>query len=188
VDAVAQEITLLDGGKMSAKDQIQGYFAFTDEDLSANKNGEFSERQMKKYPEARGGTPWWVLILGLIFLGLTVWRGYVIITSQEHPSGWIWVAVLMFVAIWLFRAFFKREDPVIAKAEGVVKFNQTVSQTGSVTDMEIDRTTIHDYEMWVGFTRFSHASPVLSKYMEGDTYTVYYISPTLTVLSVEKSP
>jgi len=172
---------------MSAKDQIQGYFAFNDDDLAANKKGEFSERQMKKYPEVRGGTPWWVLILGLVFLGLTARRGYVIITTQEHVSGWIWVVVLLFVAIWLFRSFFFRSEIVVEKVEGVVKFNETVSQTGSIMDSDLDRTEIHDYEMWVGFTRFTNASPVLSKYMEGDTYTVYYTSSTHQVLSVEKS-
>jgi hypothetical protein len=173
---------------MSAKDQIQGYFAFNDDDLSTNKRGEFSERQMKKYPEVRGGTPWWVLILAFVFLGLTARRAYVIIITQEHVSGWIWAVVLLFVAIWLFRAFFNRGETALEMVEGVVKFNETVSQTGSVMDSDIDRTTIHDYEMWVGATRFSNASPVLIKYMEGDTYTVYYTSSTHQVLSVEKSP
>jgi len=40
---------------MGAREQVQGYFGFTDEDLYANKRGEYTERQIEKNPILKGG-------------------------------------------------------------------------------------------------------------------------------------
>jgi len=172
---------------MGAKEQIQGYFAFTDEDLYANKRGEYTERQIQKNPILKGGPAWWILILGLGFLGLTIWRGYVMINEARHPSEWIWVVFLLLAAAWMFRSFFNPVKTELLKTEGEVKFIKVTSQTGSVMDADIDRQTLHSYEMWVEGVGFSNANPGLIKYMEGEKYTVYYLSSTEKILSAEKS-
>ena len=67
----------------------------------------------------------------------------------------------------------------------MVNFVKVEHKTGSVTDSEIDRTTVHSYEMHVGSVAFSNANPALIELMQGDVYAVYYTSSTHQILSAE---
>jgi len=70
-------------------------------------------------------------------------------------------------------------------ARRVVSFVKVGRKTGSITDAEVDRTTVHSYEMRVGGVQFDNANPALIEYMQGDIYAVYYTNSTRQILSVE---
>ena len=170
---------------MGAEEQIRGYFGFDEADLFANRNGRFSKKQKKKLEEVDKSTTRFLLILGILVLLGAIWSIVVTVKSGDSWSDWILPVILLAVSGWLFSGARNKVDETVEKAEGVVNFVKVESKTGSVTDAEIDRTTVYSYEMHVGGVPFSNANPALIEYMQGDVYAVYYTNSTRQILSAE---
>ena len=170
---------------MGAKEQIRGYFSFDDVDIFANRNGRFSKKQKKKLQEVDQWTTRFILILAILVLLGTIWSILATIKSGDSWSDWILSVALLAIFGWLVSGARNKVDDTVEKAEGVVNFIKVESKTGSVTDLEIDRTTVHSYEMRVGGVHFDNANPALIEYMQGDIYTVYYTNSTRQILSAE---
>jgi len=170
---------------MGAEEQIRGYFSFDEADLFANRNGRFSDKQKKKLAEVSQWTNRFLLILGILVLVGAIWSGVAAFNSGDSWSDWILPVILLAVSVWLFSSTRTKVDDMVEKAEGEVNFVKVESQTGSVTDSDIDRMTVHSYEMRVGGVPFDNANPALIEYMQGDVYAVYYTNSTRQILSVE---
>jgi hypothetical protein len=169
---------------MSSETQIQSYFGFDQADLNANRNGKFSKKQKEALTKVDRSVSRSLLFLGFAFLGVGIWRAVVLFNAQGDWTEWILPVVLVGIAGWMFSGAANKVDDAIDVAEGVVEFVKVTSQTGFVSDAEIDRTTVHSYEMRVGWEAFSNANPALIEYMQGDTYAVYYTNSTRQILSV----
>ena len=173
---------------MGMKDQIRGYFSFDEEDVFANRNGRFSKKQKKKLEEVDQWTTRFILIIAIVVLLGAVWSILATVKSGDSWSDWILPVILLVIAGWLFSGARNNVDDKVEKTEGVVSFVKVESKTGSITDSEIDRTTVHSYEMHVGGVRFDNVNPALIEYMQGEIYAVYYTNSTRQILSVESIP
>ena len=170
---------------MGAEEQIRGYFSFDEADLFANRNGRFSKKQKEKFGKVDQWTNRFLLILALLALSAAIWRILAAVKSGDSWTDWILPVILLAISGWLILGTRNKVDDSIEKAEGVVKFVKVESKTGSVTDFESDRITVHSYEMHIGGGHFDNANPAMIKYMEGDIYAVYYTNSTRQILSVE---
>jgi hypothetical protein len=170
---------------MDATEQIRGYFSFDDADVFANRKGQFSKKQKKKLGEVDQWTNRFLLILTLLILLGAIWSILTALRSGDSWSDWILPVILLAISGWLFSGTRNKVDDKVERTEGVVNFVKVESKTGSITDAEIDRTTVHSYEMRVGGVHFDNANPALIEYMQGDMYTVYYTNSTKQILSVE---
>jgi hypothetical protein len=170
---------------MGAEEQIRGYFSFDEANLFANRNGRFSKKQKKKLEDVDQWTNRFLQILAALVLLGAIWSIVVTVKSSESWTNWILPVILLAAAGWLFSGSRNKIDETVEKAEGVVNFVKVQSKTGSVTDAEIDRTTVSSYEMHVGGVPFSNANPALIEFMQGDVYAVYYTSSTRQILSAE---
>jgi len=170
---------------MGAEEQIRGYFSFDEADLFANRNGRFSKKQKKKLVEVDQWTTRFLQILATLVLLGAIWSIVATVNSGDSWTDWILPVILLGISWWLFSGSRNKVDETVEKTEGVVNFVKVESKTGSVTDFEVDRTTVHSYEMRVGGVPFDNANPALIEYMQGDIFAVYYTSSTRQILSVE---
>jgi len=175
---------------------LQVYFEFDQADLSANRLGEFSDRQKKAIKSDRAsGDRAWVLVgvismvVGLILLSF-------IFAPFLSNGGADWVDVLMNLPVILLGfsslgvgvySFFSwlrdkanPETHRVCKVEGPVN----LVQAGYVA-YRYPRRRVPVYELHVARKEFE-VHPDLPKAMnQGDVYWVYYDSAGDAILSVE---
>lgn len=171
---------------MSEK-QIQGYFAFDDSDLIANKSGRLSPKQNKKLTSNDQFAQRVILGFFLVCCFFVLFFGYKAFSDMTSIPAWIGLILAMFFASIFSRGLFTKVDYSVQKTEGEVQFIKVEKKTGSVSDPAYKRQTVSSYEMHVGGESFSNANPALIEYMQGDVYAIYYAKGTRQILSVEKS-
>lgn len=169
---------------MSEK-QIQGYFAFDDSDLIANKSGRLSPKQNKKLTTNDEFTQRLLLGFFLVCLIFALYFGYKALSDTTSIPSWIGLILTMFFGSIFSRGLFTKVDYSVQKAEGEVQFIKVEKLSGSVSDLAYKRKKVESYEMHVGGESFSNSNPALIEYMQGDVYAVYYAKDTKQILSLE---
>lgn len=169
---------------MSEK-QIQGYFAFDDSDLIANKSGRLSPKQNKKLTSNDQFAQRVILGFFLVCLIFTFYFGYKALSDTTSIPSWIGLILAMFFGSIFSRGLFTKVDYSVQKAEGEVQFVKVEKLSGSISDPAYKRNKVKSYEMHLGTESFSNANPALIEYMQGDVYAVYYAKDTKQILSVE---
>lgn len=169
---------------MSEK-QIQGYFAFDDSDLIANKAGKLSAKQNKKLTSNDQFANRLILGFFLVCLIFVFYFGYRAFSDMTRIGSWIGLVLAMFFGSIFSRGLFSKVDYSVQRAEGEVQFVKVEKLSGSVTDPAYKRKKVESYEMHIGGETFNNANPALIEYMQGDTYAVYYAKDTKQILSVE---
>lgn len=170
---------------MSEK-QLQGYFAFDDSDLIANKFGRLSPKQQKKLTSNDQFAQRFILGLTLVCIALALFFIYKVFVDSTSVGSWIGAVLAMFFTTLFGRGLFTKVDYSVQKAEGEVQFVKVEKLSGSVSDPSYKRQTVSSYEMHVGGESFSNTNPALIEIMEGDVYAVYYTKTTRQILSVER--
>ena len=168
------------------EEQIQGYLAFEEDDLIANRAGRLSEKQSKRIKEADRFADRFLLAFSLIFLTAMVFVGVLAVFAANNVSLWIGTVILLLIGIWLFRGARTEVDDTVQKAQGEVNFVKTEKQAGSVNDPAVQRTRLTGYEMRVGNEAFGNVNPELVECMQGGIYAVYFTKTTRQILSVEQ--
>jgi hypothetical protein len=168
------------------EEQIQGYLAFEEDDLIANRAGRLSEKQSRRVKDADRFADRLLLAISLLFLAAAVFVGVLAIFAAKNVGLWIGTVILLLIAIWLFRGARTEVDDAVQKAQGEVNFIKIEKQTGSVNDPAAQRTRVTGYEMRVGDETFGNVNPALVECMQGRTYTVYFTKTTRQILSVEQ--
>jgi len=169
---------------MSEK-QLQGYFAFDDSDLIANKFGRLSPKQEKKLTSNDQFAQRFILGLTLFCIALALLFIYKVIVDSSSVGSWIGAVLAMFFTTLFGRGLFTKIDYSVEKVEGEVQFVKVEKKTGSISDPSYKRKTVSSYEMHVGGESFSNANPTLIDMMQGDIYAIYYVKGTKQILSVE---
>lgn len=169
---------------MSEK-QLQGYFAFDDSDLIANKFGRLSPKQQKKLTSNDQFAQRFILGLTLVCIALALFFMYRVFVDSTSIGSWIGAVLAMFFTTLFGRGLFNKVDYSVQKAEGEVQFVKVEKLSGSASDPSYKRQTVSSYEMHVGGESFSNANPALIELMQGDIYAVYYPKDTKQILSVE---
>lgn len=169
---------------MSEK-QIQGYFAFDDSDLIANKSGRLSSKQEKKLTSNDQFAQRFILGLTLVCIALALFFIYKVVVDSTSIGSWIGAVLAMFFTTLFGRGLFNKVDYSVQKAKGEVQFIKVEKLSGSPTDPINKRKKEESYEMHVGGEFFRNANPALIETMQGDVYAVYYAKDTKQILSVE---
>ena len=150
---------------MSEK-QLQGYFAFDDSDLIANKFGRLSPKQQKKITSNDQFAQRFIFGLTLVCIALALFFIYKVVVDSTSVSSWIGAVLAMFFTTLFGRGLFNKVDYSVQKVEGEVQFVKVEKQTGSVNDPSYKRQTVSSYEMHVGGESFSNANPALIEIMK----------------------
>jgi hypothetical protein len=168
------------------EDPIQGYFAFEEDDLVANRAGRLSEKQSQRIKRADQLVDGFLLALSLIFFTATIFVGLIAFFSENSTGLWIAAILLLLIAMWLFRGARTEVDDTVQKAQGEVNFIKVEKQTGSVNDPATQRRRVTGYEMRVGDEVFANINPAAVECMRSGTYVVYFTKTTKQILSVEQ--
>lgn len=168
-----------------SENQLQGYFAFDDSDLIANKMGRLSPKQNKKLTSNDQFAQRFILGLVLFCIALALYFAYRVFVDVTSVSAWVGAGLAMFFTVLFGRGLFTKVDYSVQNAEGEVQFIKVEKKTGLVSDPAHKRQTVSSYEMHVGGEVFSNANPALIEIMQGDVYAVYYTKTTRQILSVE---
>lgn len=169
---------------MSEK-QIQGYLAFDDADLIANKAGRLSTKQQKKLTANDQFAQRLLLGFVLVCGASALFFGYKLLTDVSSPSAWVWTIISAFFTAFFSRGLFNKVDYSVQKTQGEVQFVKVEKLSGSASDPTYKRNKVSNYEMHIGGEAFSNANPALIEIMQGDEYAVYYAKDTKQILSVE---
>lgn len=169
---------------MSEK-QIQGYFAFDDSDLIANKAGRLSTKQTKKLTSNDQFAQRFILGLTLVCIALALFFIYKAFMDVSSIGSWIGAVLAMFFTTLFGRGLLTKVDYSVQKAEGEVQFIKVEKLSGSVSDPAYKRNKVSSYEMHIGGETFNNVNLALIEYMQGDVYAVYYAKDTRQILSVE---
>jgi hypothetical protein len=170
-------------------DRLMKYFNFDEDDLSDNRRGVQSKKQVGRLRGERGSFKTKARIVGsviglasLVLLGIVM--GIVLGSGVLNDSGiLIFVIPLLFlmplgVAGFLIFGKFADGNYSVKQVEGPIELGmtQTYNQDG---------TTNHHYRLQVGDQSFV-AEPELSKIMtDGDSYRIYYADDWSEILSAE---
>lgn len=174
-------------------EQLMAAFSFDREDLAANQAGRLSEKQEQRLKKDETFATVITAALavlsgagGVLILLPFVRTGQV---SGDRALVLILGIVLLLVAVWAARGATTRLNFEVRKVQGKAQLMKSIQRSGSVSDLEIDRTNIVAYELVVGGRTFG-VSPHLfdSVLKEGETYAVYFIESPKTLLSLEHIP
>jgi hypothetical protein len=166
-------------------DQIKAYFAFEENDLIANRNGELSEKQRKRINAADRFAERFILGLFVILLAGGLLVGILAFSIRDNIGLWIGMVILFLLAAWAFRGARTDVDDAVQKAEGKIDIVKVENMSGSANNPAPHRMTISGYEMRVGGEVFPNINPVLIEYMQSEPYLVYFTKTTRQILSAE---
>lgn len=177
--------------------ELRDFFKFDEADLSANRLGRLSERQLATIQkDSRKAKRYGIGIgMGLILLAAAISYGIYNQVGQGGTTlsdviGGIITVVIIFgvFALISFWVAFMKLDLTLASAEGKVDFvkvektERTKSATGST-----HTRTVQVYELRVGGVNFHNVPEKLLNLMEeGDFYAVYFLKVSDHILSLER--
>jgi len=162
--------------------RLRKFFHFNEEDLLANRRGQFSERQKKrlrqqaKVEQASARSSATILFV-IAATGLAI--GLVIASIAPTPIGRIliflamgilWPSVWAGKAVQILRAAYALQKPRLRQVSG---------------EARILRHTDETHGLKIGNDEFDLDGNASGLITEGDEYTVYYIEATEEILSVE---
>lgn len=166
-------------------DRLMKYFKFDEADLSENRKGVLSQKQIGRLKGERSSFKTKTRIVGsIIGLGSLVVLGIIFWSGVLNDSGiLIFVIPILFlmplgVASFLIFGKFADGNYSVKKVEGPIELTmkQTYNQDG---------TTNHHYRLQIGEQSFV-TDPELSKIMvDGDTYRIYYLDDWSEIISAE---
>jgi len=186
---------------MSEK-ELRKFFEFDESDLSANRAGKLSPKQMKRLEENEKGADQILIGFGVFLIIIALVISYFVtsdifakgisnISSRDVTPlilgiGLPW-GILGFFAVGSFRIAFSKLDNSLQNVEGKVKFvkvEKTVEERRS--DGSHDLRTVQQYELRVGRVNFENVDEDLLNIIdEGDTYAFYYTKQAKQILSAE---
>ena len=167
-------------------DPLMEAFNFTDEDLSYNRQGQLSPRQMERLASAdRKGKVTVViasLVTGAIAIGLLLPFIQAMSLEAANLGRAICGVPLIFLSILFFFGLFRRPDRGVKMVEGRVQF---VSRDSTTQQDEAVVTTTGFYII-VGEKEFPVKTEQYNAFTQGHVYRVYHgVAATLGILSVE---
>jgi hypothetical protein len=171
-------------GRSMTDSELMAAFDFTQEDLTYNRNGQFSPAQFARYKRSDN---WarvfsWVVLLGSAAGTYFVLRPFFFdgLPIRGNLGRLIGGGLLAAVALLFLYAVFEKKDPVILTARGPAQFvsrehaSQTGDQTSYSTSYYVD---LAGTEIEIGHGKFS-------VFKQGHIYVIYR-EASIGILSVE---
>jgi hypothetical protein len=170
-----------------AGEQLMTYFKFSEADLAANKQGQFTDSQkarlVKEDRSDRTGSIIWgglLLLIGLIGIVIAVAAG---IADPDWGFrigfgcgfGVIWPLVWGGIGVMLMNRAFAKFSVQLLRAEGPVNIVKA-ERSSTSTDSDGFSHTTHYWvtELHIGGKSFDVTSDLADIMMQGDTYAIYH--------------
>lgn len=162
-------------------------FDFTEKDLSHNRQGQLSPRQLENLTRQTRSSKGRLLSIGLICLGIAVYLALPFIQSMSLQGDilrLIGVVGLSGLSIMFFSSLFDRPDLKVSSAEGRVQF---ISRE-STTDEDGTLITHTHFYIVIGKNEYAVDSSQYDAFSQGHVYRVYSGSTDLLssgILSID---
>ena len=166
--------------------KLKDYFKFDEEDLQANRNLDFSEKQ-KKDLSSRDistiqrrrraaviffflGILLWLVVIGfLIFKGVGYLEQNAVDLICLGPGG----LVFLLASIYIFRSSFSiQQNYLLKKVEGPINIVRTERTKADSVTHNTERYVT--YELHIGAITFDVAADLANIMMQGDGFAIYY--------------
>jgi membrane protein implicated in regulation of membrane protease activity len=158
---------------------LRDYFQFDENDLAANRNGEYSEKQKQRLVKEDKGNFKNELILGLGALAIFLVLLAILIIFRDFE-----VAVIVFMAICVVVAYFTlRSAYNTHKGDAPKEIRELKKLEGPVRIAESERS--NDVYLHIMGERWGLKDGIAGSFNQGDTYAVYYGGIEGEILSVE---
>lgn len=162
--------------------RLRKYFHFTEDDLLANRRGQFSERQKKRLSQeakaeqasARSSA---AILFVIAAAGLAV--GLTIGSIAPTLMGRILVLLLMGI---LWPSVWAGKGVQIIRAANILQEPHLCEVSGQVHIVDHGQG---EYTLQVARLEFDVDGNPSGAVMEGDEYTIYYVDATEEILSIE---
>ena len=166
--------------------KLKDYFKFDEEDLQANRNLDFSEKQKKDLSSSdistiqrrrraaaiffSLGILLWLVVIGfLIFKGVGYLEQNVVDLICLGPGG----LVFLLASIYIFRSSFSiQQNYLLKKVEGPINIVRTERTKADSVTHNTERYVT--YELHIGAITFDVASDLANIMIQGDGYAIYY--------------
>ena len=172
--------------------QLMGYFKFDQEDLYANQNGRFTDKQMARIIQEdksdRTSSRLWGILLMLIGLGGLAGAIAAGIATPDWGFrigfglgfGVIWPLVWGGIGFMLAKDSFSKHDFKLAMVQGRANIVRRESYNSE------HHTTNVYHELHLGGHEFSVQEDMADVIMQGDEYILYYVDGTNKILTAEQ--
>jgi hypothetical protein len=172
--------------------QLMNYFKFDQDDLYANQNGRFTDKQMARIIQEdksdRASSRVWggiLLFIGLIGLVIAIAAG---IADNDWGFrigfglgfGVVWPVVWGGIGFMLAKDSFAKHDFKLAMVQGRANIVRRESYSSE------HHTTSVYHELHIGGHEFSVQEDMADVIMQGDEYILYYVEGTDKILSAEQ--
>jgi len=170
--------------------KLQDYFNFDEDDLQANRNGNFSEKQKKELSSnvsdsiqrrRRAGVIFLALgiLLWLLLAGLYIFKGTgylvqnTVLLICPGPGG----LMLLLAAIFILRSTNSvKENYQLKKVEGPINIIKAEhNRTGGSSHATSEHYFV--YELHIGGVTFDVQPDLPNIMLQGDVYAAYYTEP-----------
>jgi len=175
--------------------KLKAYFKFDEVDLTANRNGAFSDSQRRKLASrqsgairqkkivSRIGIPLSLLLLG--GMGYLIYQGTVSGT-QTNSVAIFWMGLcglpMLVASLYIFRLSLIQQKYLLKRAEGPINI---VKESTFVNGHTYTR-----YDLHVDGKKFQVTSELGDVLRQGDTYAIYYSEGSVSghdeILSAER--
>ncbi len=171
--------------------QLMDYFKFDQNDLYANQNGQFTDKQKARLIQEDKSSRTWSRIGGggLMLIGLVGLLGAIFAVSADPDWGFrigfglgfgcIWPLVWGGIGFGLLKSSFGKHDFKLARVQGNANIVRGESYSSS------SHTTSVYYELHIGGQEFSVEDDTANVITQGEEYIIYYVDGTDEILSVE---
>ena len=173
------------------------YFQFDESDLSANRLGEFSEKQKRDLKDTKKDSKKSSIIVGLILIGIGLTILFLLFGIpflQGSRLDWVdagnMIPSILIAIAFLGIGIYSLVSGLRTNAD--VAEHSVRNIEGSVNIVEVSRATYHSpyrrriiYELRVGTKEFDAYDGLSNVMVQGDVYAVYFDNADDTILSVE---
>jgi hypothetical protein len=165
--------------------ELMNAFDFTAEDLTLNKSGQLSARQLDRLADWSRRTKIGSVIVALILGTVAVFVMLPIaqtLSLEGNVGRLIGGLALAAVALLFFSALFDKQKIDIQSAQGKAQF---VRRDTDTTDEDGIVTTTTSHYVVIGGHEFTVKTKQYDAFNQGHIYTVYHMQHPLGILSIE---
>ncbi len=172
--------------------QLMDYFKFDLDDLHANEQGQFTDKQRARLIKEDKSNRTWSMIGGggLFLIALIGLGGAILAVTNDSDLGFqigfglgfgcVWPLIWGGIGYFVIRNALTKHEIKLAKVQGKVNIVRSESYNSE------NHTTSVYHELHIGGHEFSVDGDLADVMMQGDEYTLYYIDGSSEILSAEK--
>ncbi len=174
-----------------ADQELMNYFKFDAADLSANRNGQFTDKQKARILVEDKSSRKWSRVGGIVLIFIAAIGLFAAIAAGIADSdpgfrigfglgfGCIWPAIWGGLGYFILKNSFSKHEFKLAKVQGRANIVRRESYSSE------SHTTSVYHELHIGGEEFSVQEDMANVIMQGDEYILYYIAGTSEILSAE---